>query len=64
MGPSRKAFIGHLTGQPAGPERDAGTLAALLAAVQHGASLVRTHNVAFARQFFAVWEAISQVDCV
>ncbi len=58
VGPSRKAFIGHLTGQPAGPERDAGSLAALLAAVQHGAGIVRTHNVAFARQFFAVWEAI------
>ena len=64
VGPSRKAFIGHLTGQPAGPERDAGTLAALLAAVQHGARIVRTHNVAYARQFFAVWEAISQADRV
>ena len=34
VGPSRKAFIGHLAGQPAGPERDVGSLAALLAAVQ------------------------------
>ncbi len=59
VGPSRKAFIGHLTGEPAGPERDVGTLAALLAAVQRGAKIVRTHNVAYARQFFAVWEAIS-----
>lgn len=64
VGPSRKAFIGHLTGEPAGPERDVGTLAALLAAVQHGARIVRTHNVAYARQFFAVWEAISQAECV
>ena len=64
VGPSRKAFIGHLTGLPAGPERDAGSLAALLAAVQHGASIVRTHNVAFARQFFAVWEAIFPADRV
>jgi dihydropteroate synthase len=64
VGPSRKAFIGHLTGLPAGPERDAGTLAALLAAVQHGARIVRTHNVAYARQFFAVWEAIFQADRV
>ncbi len=60
VGPSRKAFIGRLTGQPAGPERDAGTLAALLASVQHGAKIVRTHNVAYARQFFSVWEAIYQ----
>ncbi len=64
VGPSRKAFIGHLTGLPAGPERDPGTLAALLAAVQHGASIVRTHNVAYARQFFAVWEAIFQAGRV
>ncbi|MCX5892820.1 MAG: dihydropteroate synthase [Deltaproteobacteria bacterium] len=64
VGPSRKAFIGHLTGQPAGPERDPGTLAALLAAAQGGARIVRTHNVAYARQFFAVWEAIFQADRV
>lgn len=64
VGPSRKAFIGHLTGLPAGPDRDVGTLAALLAAVQHGAKIVRTHNVAYARQFFAVWEAIGQDDGV
>ena len=64
LGPSRKAFIGHLTGQPAGPERDVGTLAALAASVQRGAKIVRTHNVAYARQFFSVWEAIFQTDRV
>jgi dihydropteroate synthase len=64
LGPSRKAFIGHLTGQPAGPERDVGTLAALAAGVQYGARIIRTHNVAYARQFFAVWQAIHQVDRV
>jgi dihydropteroate synthase len=58
LGPSRKAFIGHFTGQPAGPERDVGTLAALAAGVQRGARIIRTHNVAFARQFLSVWEAI------
>ncbi|MGO9620476.1 MAG: dihydropteroate synthase [Desulfobaccales bacterium] len=58
VGPSRKAFIGRITGLPAGPERDVATLAALAAAVQGGARIVRTHNVAYARQFFAVWEAI------
>ena len=46
VGPSRKGFIGHFTGLPAGPERDVGTLAAVLAAVQHGARIVRTQNVA------------------
>jgi len=64
VGPSRKAFIGRLTGQPAGPERDAGTLAALLASVQRGARIVRTHNVASAMQFFAVWDAINAAVCV
>ena len=64
VGPSRKGFIGHLTGQPAGPERDVGTLAALLASVQHGAKIIRTHNVAYARQFFAVWTAIFQAERV
>jgi dihydropteroate synthase len=58
VGPSRKAFIGHLTGQPAGEERDVGTLAALAAAAQGGAKIIRTHNVAYARQFFSVWQAI------
>jgi dihydropteroate synthase len=58
LGPSRKAFIGRLTGQPAGEERDIGTLAALALAVLRGARIVRTHNVAYARQFLAVLEAI------
>jgi len=58
VGPSRKGFIGQITGLPTGPERDVATLAALVAAVQGGARIVRTHNVAYARQFFAVWEAI------
>jgi dihydropteroate synthase len=58
LGPSRKAFIGHITGQPAGEERDIGTLAALAISVLRGARIVRTHNVAYARQFLAVLEAI------
>ena len=61
VGPSRKAFIGHLLDLPAGEERDVGTLAALAVAVIRGARIVRTHNVAYARQFLAVLEAISQV---
>ena len=59
LGPSRKAFIGHLTGQPAGAERDIGTLAALAVAVLKGAKIVRTHNVAYARQFLDVLQAIN-----
>jgi dihydropteroate synthase len=58
LGPSRKAFIGRITGQPAGEERDIGTLAALAISVLRGAKIVRTHNVAYAQQFLAVLEAI------
>ena len=60
VGPSRKAFIGHILDLPAGAERDVGTLAAVAVAVMRGARIVRTHNVAYARQFLAVWEAISE----
>jgi len=58
VGPSRKAFIGRILDLPAGPERDVGSLAALAVAVLRGAKILRTHNVAYARQFLAVLEAI------
>ena len=58
IGASRKAFIGHILDLPAGPERDVGSLAAVAAAVLGGARIVRTHNVAYTRQFLAVLEAI------
>jgi len=60
VGPSRKAFIGHLLKLPAGPERDVGTLAALAMAVAGGARILRVHNVAFARQFLTVFQAIRE----
>jgi len=58
VGPSRKAFIGHILDLPAGEERDVGSLAALAMAAMRGARILRTHNVAYARQFLAVLEAI------
>jgi dihydropteroate synthase len=58
VGASRKAFIGHILGAPAGEERDIGSLAALAVAVMRGARIFRTHNVAYAKQFLAVLEAI------
>ncbi|MDI6853171.1 MAG: dihydropteroate synthase [Deltaproteobacteria bacterium] len=61
VGPSRKAFIGHLLGGvPAGEGRDVGTLAALAMAVIRGAHILRVHNVAYARQFLTVLEAIRE----
>lgn len=62
VGPSRKAFIGHILGLPAGEERDIGTLAALAVAVRRGARFIRTHNVAYARQFLTVLEAIGPAE--
>ncbi len=43
-GPSRKSFIGHLTGAPV-EERLEGTIAAVTAAILHGAQIVRVHDV-------------------
>lgn len=44
-GLSRKSLIGHLTGRPAG-ERLAGSVALAALAVDHGASILRAHDVA------------------
>ena len=44
VGPSRKAFIGEVTGLPVG-ERLEGTIAAVVAAVLGGAHVVRVHDV-------------------
>lgn len=60
IGPSRKAFLGHLLGGRPPMERDLGTLAALAVAVQRGARLVRVHNADYAKQFFTVLNAIGQ----
>ncbi len=58
VGASRKAFIGHILEVPAGEDRDIGTLAAVAVSVLRGARFIRTHNVAYARQFLAVLKAI------
>jgi dihydropteroate synthase len=58
LGPSRKAFIGRILDLPAGEERDIGTLAALAMGVLKGVRILRTHNVAYARQFLAVLTCI------
>ena len=49
VGPSRKSFIGALTGAPAG-ERLGGTAAAVAISILHGARAVRVHDVAEMRQ--------------
>ena len=57
VGVSRKDFVGALTGRsPAG--RSPGTLAALGAAVDGGAEILRVHDVADARDYLAVRAAL------
>lgn len=56
---SRKDFVGALTGRPPA-ERDAGTLAALGAAVEGGAAILRVHDVASARDYLLVHAALRE----
>jgi dihydropteroate synthase len=57
IGASRKRFIHSIT--PSEPtERLGGSIAAHLAAVEHGAAIIRTHDVAPTLQSFAVAAAI------
>jgi len=53
---SRKSTLGAVTGRGAG-ERLAGSIAAALLAVQHGATIVRVHDVAATRDALAVLAA-------
>ncbi|HEX9051530.1 MAG TPA: dihydropteroate synthase [Anaeromyxobacter sp.] len=57
VGPSRKSFIGKLTGAAVG-DRLPGTLAAVVACVLAGVELVRVHDVAAARQAARVAAAL------
>jgi dihydropteroate synthase len=61
VGPSRKSFIGRVTGAAVG-DRLPGTLAAVAAAVLGGAAFVRVHDVAAARQAAQVAAAIREAD--
>ena len=56
-GLSRKSTIGTLTGRPV-DERGAGSLAAALAAVARGASIVRVHDVRETVDALKVWDAV------
>lgn len=60
IGASRKKFIGHYTGQPAGPARMPGSLAAVAAAHRRGAAIVRVHDVRETVDFLKVLNAIEE----
>ena len=57
VGPSRKSFIGQLTGQPV-ESRLAGTLASVALAIARGADIVRVHDVHETHQAVAIADAI------
>lgn len=58
-GLSRKSMIGALTGRPV-DQRLAGSVAAALAAIAHGARIVRVHDVAETVDALKVWQAIEE----
>jgi dihydropteroate synthase len=60
VGPSRKRFLGSVTGREVA-ERDVATGAACVLAYERGARLFRVHNVAVTRDALAVAEAVRGV---
>jgi dihydropteroate synthase len=57
LGWSRKTTLGSITGRRAPGERLVASVAAALAAVQHGARIVRVHDVAATVDALKVWRA-------
>ena len=58
VGASRKRFVGEITGVEAPGARLAGTLVAHLAALDHGASMLRVHDVAAHVEAVRMWQAL------
>jgi len=61
LGPSRKRFLGELTGATSPADRLGGTIAACLVGYAAGASLFRVHDVAPVRRALTVAAAIATV---
>ena len=64
VGPSRKRFIGELTGNLPAHLRLEGTIAACVAALNNGARIFRVHDVAPVRKALLVAEAIRSSNTV
>ena len=70
FGPSRKGFIGNITGETNPKERDYGTIAACLASIQrskndcggNACNILRVHNVKAVKQAVLVYEAIQNTN--
>lgn len=63
VGASRKSVIGLVTGRPS-DERLAGSIAAHVMALAHGADIIRVHDVAPHRDACRIYEAIRDPACV
>lgn len=57
LGASRKRFVGTIGRAETAAQRDPGSLAVTLAAVQQGIQIHRVHDVAGTRQGLALWQA-------
>jgi dihydropteroate synthase len=58
VGVSRKSFIGTYSGESDPARRIAGSVAAALFAVQHGASILRVHDVQETAQALRIWQRL------
>jgi len=60
VGASRKSFLGALSGAAGIGERLPGSLAAAARAAEHGAAVLRVHDVAATRQFLALYRRLAR----
>jgi len=60
VGPSRKTFLGLVTGHKDPPDRDVASAVASALAVSAGANIIRTHNVGYTRDAVAVANAVKR----
>ena len=58
IGPSRKGFLGKLTGRKQAADRDWATCAAAVACAVGGANIIRAHNVAAVRDALKIAAAV------
>ena len=68
FGPSRKGFIGKVTGETDPAERDFGTIAACLVSIENkeeipdACNILRVHNVKAVKQAVLTYEAIQKAN--
>jgi len=60
VGPSRKAFLGEITGRQKAGDRDSATVGAAVACALNGAAILRVHNVEAVADALKVADALNQ----